>query len=272
MSVIEPNDIDPDSAQKAAALSKGDTDMDAMQICGAHNIPLGPDGLCIQCQRDYELSQMAQSRSGYQVFVNIFAVLLVLGGCGAVGYFFIWPGYQRHLQQAAGVTDPEPEDSYAAVADDDDGPDPQRRWGRPTFRKRTKKVAVRRPRTRVHATKRERNEIKNSLRAPYDKPKVKIIRPEIDNPRRSGVSAASRRVRVVVYVTSWCPACRKARRWLRRKQIRHTVHNVERNRTARMELRSINPRGSIPTFKIGRQVLVGFSPSGVTRAIMRASR
>lgn len=247
-----------------------DREMNAAQICGAHQIPLGPDGLCIQCQRELELSRLAQRRSGFQVFVNILAVLLVLGGSVTVGYFVVWPWWEMLNKERAVALGSESEKTQAALAmGDDPGPAPQRRWGRPVWRKRKK---VRAPRVRVHATKREPRMVKSSIRLPHDVPVVKIIRPQIDHPRRYGVGAASRRVSVVVYVTSWCPACRKARDWLRRKKISHTVINVERDPSARKELRALNPRGSIPTFKIGRQVLVGFSPKGITRAISRASR
>jgi len=242
------------------------------RVCAAHNLPLGPDGKCIQCKREYELSQMAQSRSGYQIFVNVLGVLLVMGGCAAVGYFFIWPWWERfnHVPADEMQGPLESEDDHASAATTDE-PGVERRWGRPKWLKRTHKPRARRPKTKIHTTRRSKHEVKSSLRAPDDVPKVKIIRPETD-PRKLGVAGASRRVRVKVYVTSWCPACRKARKWLRRKNISHTLYDVERNRTARMELRSINPRGSIPTFKIGRQVLVGFSPGAVTRAIMRAAR
>jgi len=262
-------DTEP-GAQGSEAWPASGSDINPTQICSAHKIPLGPDGLCIQCQRELELSQMAQSRSGYQVFVNILAVLLVLGGAAAVGTFFVWPWWERLNKKRAAVVDPESGSQAVTVTEDEAGPRRQRRWGRPVWPRRWKRA--RRPRVRVHAPKRVPRQIKSSLRLPHDIPEVKIIRPEIDNPRRFGVGGASRRVRVVVYVTSWCPACRQARNWLRRKQISHTVFNVERDSAARMELRAINPRGSIPTFKIGRQVLVGFSPQGITQAILRASR
>lgn len=240
-------------------------------LCDAHHIPLGLDGRCIQCQRELELGQMAQSRSGYQAFVSVISVLLVLGGCAAAGYFFLWPWYQRWEKEQADSLVMEGPWEGPEASDGDDAGTRKSRWSRPTYRKRQRKEPVRRSsKATVHATKRQRRQIRNSIRSPFNKPTVKIIKPGAD--RVSGVAAASRRVNVVVYVTSWCPACRKARRWLKRKNIRHSVLDVQRNRTAMMELRSLNPRGSIPTFKIGRQVLVGFSSAGVTRAIYRAAR
>ena len=237
-----------------------------------HHLPLGHDGQCIQCRREVELGQMAQSRSGYQVFVNVLGVLLVLGGCAAAGTFFVWPWWQKANENRSPALDElDDQESVAAAAQGVDEPGVERRWGRPSYRRRQKEAVRRSPKTSVRSTTRQRLQNRSSLRGPHHTPKVKIIRSEVDRPS-SGVAAASRRVRVVVYVTSWCPACSKARRWLRRKNIRHTLHNVERDRAARQELRSLNPRGSIPTFKIGRQVLVGFSAQAVTRAIMRASR
>ncbi len=240
-------------------------------LCQVHKIPLGPDGRCIQCQREYELGQMAQSRSGYQIFVSFLTVLLVLGGCAAVGYFFVWPWYQRwEKEQALALVMEGPWEGQQASGDD--AGTRKSRWSRPTYRKRQRPPVRRSNKASVHAPTRKQRQIRSSIRSPFNKPTVKIIKPGEESGRISGVAAASRRARVVVYVTSWCPACRKARRWLKRKNVRHTIYDVQRNRTAMMELRSLNPRGSIPTFKIGRQVLVGFSSAAVTRAIYRAAR
>lgn len=270
----------------------GDTDLDAIRLCSAHQLPMGDDGLCIQCRREYELSQSAQSHSGYQVFVNLLGVLLVLGGCAAFGYFFAWPWWQQQQQKKqaeAVLEDPDPSvtNPHALVSSDYDAGVVERRWGRPTWQRRSKKkrpvYRPHKPKLEIHTTKRERREQRNSLRPQYDQPEVKIIKvdegqPAAGTPRATPrpapartVSGASRRVRVLVYVTSWCPACRQARAWLANNKVRHQVLDVQRNKRASRQLRRLNPRGTIPTFKIGRQVLVGFSPRQVRRAILRAA-
>jgi len=79
-------------------------------------------------------------------------------------------------------------------------------------------------------------------------------------------------VDITVYYTSWCPACRAARGYLSERGIRFVEHDVEHDSRAKSRQKLLNPRGSIPTIDIEGQVLVGFSPSKIERAIDHAAR
>ena len=80
------------------------------------------------------------------------------------------------------------------------------------------------------------------------------------------------RVDVIVYYTSWCPACRKLRGYLAERGIRSTEYDIENDSAAQARQRALNPRGSIPTVEIEGQVLVGFNPKRIEAAIDRAAR
>lgn len=80
------------------------------------------------------------------------------------------------------------------------------------------------------------------------------------------------RVDVTVYYTTWCPACRQLRSYLTQQNIRATEYDVERNRSASLRQRQLNPRGSVPTIEIDGQVLVGFSAQRLEAALDRAAR
>ena len=66
-------------------------------------------------------------------------------------------------------------------------------------------------------------------------------------------------VRVVMYTTSWCPVCKRAKEWMNRRQIAFEERDVEASRDAARKMHAINPRGGVPTFDVEGQVLVGFS-------------
>lgn len=83
---------------------------------------------------------------------------------------------------------------------------------------------------------------------------------------------AFQRVAITVYVTSWCPACKVARRWLHENNIRYRAVDVDHSAAAKLELSAINPKGTIPTFNIEGQILVGFSEDAVRAAITKAAR
>ena len=80
------------------------------------------------------------------------------------------------------------------------------------------------------------------------------------------------RVDVIVYYTSWCPACRSLRGYLAQRGIRSTEYDIENDSAAKARQRALNPRGSIPTVDIEGQVLIGFDPKGIEAAIDRAAR
>jgi len=80
------------------------------------------------------------------------------------------------------------------------------------------------------------------------------------------------RVDVIVYYTSWCPACRKLRGYLTQRGIRSTEYDIDNDSAAKARQRTLNPRGSIPTVDIEGQVLVGFNPQRIEAAIDRAAR
>jgi glutaredoxin len=96
-------------------------------------------------------------------------------------------------------------------------------------------------------------------------------------PPRTFAAAATRAkllgdVDVVVYTTSWCPACKQAKSWMNAHGMAYDERDVEASVAYSRELRSLNPRGSIPTFDVEGQVLVGFSDSALVRAMEQAAR
>ena len=106
--------------------------------------------------------------------------------------------------------------------------------------------------------------------------------PKIDGQARRRPSAsqgAERKARairsdvpVVMYSTDWCGVCKRARKYFEEQGIQFTEYDVDRNLQARNEYMLLNPRRSVPTIKIGNEVIVGFSPAAVEAALSAAAR
>jgi glutaredoxin len=79
-------------------------------------------------------------------------------------------------------------------------------------------------------------------------------------------------VSVVVYTTNWCPVCKRAKAWMQASGIPFEERDVERSREYGRAMRAINPRGSVPTFDVDGDVLVGFSEASVQKAMDRATQ
>jgi glutaredoxin-like YruB-family protein len=86
------------------------------------------------------------------------------------------------------------------------------------------------------------------------------------------LATARRRVPVVMYSTAWCGVCKRARKYFEENRIAFDEHDVDRDVAARAEYLKLNPRRSVPTIKIGDEVVVGFSAQAVESALDSAAR
>lgn len=76
---------------------------------------------------------------------------------------------------------------------------------------------------------------------------------------------------VVMYATSWCPYCAKARAYFTRNRIAYVEHDVEKSAAARAEFRRLGGRG-VPLILVGRERLDGFDELAFEFALQKASR
>jgi glutaredoxin len=85
-------------------------------------------------------------------------------------------------------------------------------------------------------------------------------------------AASLRDVHVVVYTTSWCPVCRRAKSWMAANGVAYEERDVEASETNARRMRAINPRGGVPTFDVEGQVMVGFSEDSLLATMRQAAR
>lgn len=76
---------------------------------------------------------------------------------------------------------------------------------------------------------------------------------------------------VVMYATSWCPYCAKARAYFARAGIAYVEHDVEKSASANAEFKRLGGRG-VPLILVGRERMNGFSEQGFEDMLARASR
>lgn len=79
-----------------------------------------------------------------------------------------------------------------------------------------------------------------------------------------------RDIQVVMFMTEWCPHCRRARAWLRGGGYSFIELDVEEDARAAEVLQVLNPRGSVPLFDVDGQILVGFDARLLRFALRRA--
>jgi glutaredoxin 3 len=79
-------------------------------------------------------------------------------------------------------------------------------------------------------------------------------------------------VHVIVYTTSWCSVCKRAKAWMTDRGIAYEERDIETSSENSREMRALNPRGSIPTFDVDGAVMVGFSEGYFMSTMRRAAQ
>jgi glutaredoxin len=82
--------------------------------------------------------------------------------------------------------------------------------------------------------------------------------------------------KVVLYATTHCPYCHKARRWLLEQKIPFTEKDVEKDREAALHLAMLEkaqgiPSGGVPMIEVNGKLIPGFDPSAVLEALASSS-
>jgi glutaredoxin len=83
-------------------------------------------------------------------------------------------------------------------------------------------------------------------------------------------------VNVVLYVAEWCGVCRKAESYLKSIGVKFILKDIEKEPDARRELGAKLSRAhmpsssSVPVIDVGGEILEGFDPRAVDRALRKA--
>lgn len=67
--------------------------------------------------------------------------------------------------------------------------------------------------------------------------------------------------KVIMYSTSWCSYCKKARRYFRKNNIAYVEYDIEKDTRARRQYKRMGATG-VPVILVGKKRMNGFSASG----------
>lgn len=107
-----------------------------------------------------------------------------------------------------------------------------------------------------------------------DSKKVVLVLTDKDIPKASADSVPTEEPaeykQVVMYSTTWCPACKSARTFFQQRAIPYTEYDVERDEAADRRAKAKSPGCGVPVIEVGNQVFCGFGPDRILKALKPA--
>lgn len=84
-----------------------------------------------------------------------------------------------------------------------------------------------------------------------------------------GAALAARSDQVVLFSTSWCGYCRKARQYLNQNGIAHVEYDIEKSSEGKRRFAALGGRG-VPLILVGNEQIRGWNPAALKGALARA--
>lgn len=82
---------------------------------------------------------------------------------------------------------------------------------------------------------------------------------------RSTTDANAQSQKVNIYVTAWCPYCKKLEALLKKERVKFNRYDIDRDPSARKRYKELGGKG-VPFTTVGNQVIRGYSPDQILAA------
>ena len=110
-----------------------------------------------------------------------------------------------------------------------------------------------------------RADVENQIRKQRPKPKPKD---KVQAQTPDGAKSA----KVVLYSTTWCGYCRKARKFLSSKKIPFVEKDIEKSPAANQEMKAKAAKagvrvGGVPVLDVNGKIIPGFDPNAILQAL-----
>lgn len=107
-------------------------------------------------------------------------------------------------------------------------------------------------------------EKQTALEKPVMPQKPEQKKPEINH----SIKRAYSDIKVIMYLTTWCGYCRKAREYLKLLGINLTEYDIENNKAGKAEMKEkTGGRSGVPVIDIEGVIIRGFAPEEIKAAI-----
>ena len=84
------------------------------------------------------------------------------------------------------------------------------------------------------------------------------------------ITAAAKKNQVEIFVTSWCPYCKKLENFLNKNKIDYTRYDVEDGAKGAEEFDRLGGSG-VPLVRIGQDIIEGYDPQEILASLKKAA-
>lgn len=254
--------------------------------CVRHGLATAPDGLCVLCRRDGGVergssepaavgseaprSDRAESRGPGARLLSVLLLLAAVGG-GA------WLSAKRAelpatLPAQVAAVEPQSTTAPGPTREERDREDARRLAASLQTLERAEQER-RAQEQRELALQQEQRQAAAALRAQEERERDAARHAAVAQQlEQQALGSARRAVEITLYGTDWCGVCQRARAYMQQNHIPYRDFDIERDAAARSRALALNPRGSVPTITIDRELLIGFSAEALEKRIVRAAR
>ena len=94
------------------------------------------------------------------------------------------------------------------------------------------------------------------------------VKNQLPNEPTTETASSPKQVGITLYCTSWCPDCRRARNWLKAKDLDFVDIDIDANPAASEQVKKWNDGKRItPTFDIGGVIIANFNEQALLKAL-----
>lgn len=208
--------------------------------CNIHGLVAASDGRCIICRRGNEADKDAPPPPT----ISVTTMIIAAGGVALAAVLGLWitrAPTTRALADKGGVVTP----IVNATAEANGSPQDRDPPRRPTQQAGS-----------------------NPTPAPTDSAALEVAQDTAD-PK---LEQAKHQVAIKMYSTSTCPYCKRARAWMAKNGYRYTEFDIEKSETDAIEMRSLNPAATTPTFTLDGSPIAGFDAQSFDAALTRVAQ
>ena len=240
--------------------------------CPAHGLATGPDGRCALCKRE-ALGSYRPPRAEPSSASRVMTALIGVAAAASVGVAlaFSLGGIELGPPRAAAPSDqyatPPPAPRPRGYGPEEAQPPRTQQAAAPAAAPSAVAEAAASPASDARAMAEQERKLKEELER--DRQRRESINADIEQRARKRARGG---VSVVMYSTTWCGVCTKARGYMTDQGIPFVEHDVEESPSARAIYQRLNPKGGVPTIDVDGEVLIGFSGSTLERMIEAAAK